>query len=597
MTTLQQLATSQSGLPTRINENFASVSPAALFGMNPQTTNGLTWGYYGGVVNNAGTLTTIADGTVTLTNSATNYVEATSAGIVQVNTSGFTSGNIPLYQIVVSGSLPTTISDMRVSGMANIAAASGGFSIDYANPGTGNLTLLGSTVATGAAPGYVESSPTGRYVYTANGFGNSISQFAVGADGTLSTITTAIGAFSNPVYLDTDLLERWLYAACNTSNDIAQFTIGTNGALTSIGANVAAGNGVAAVKVHPNGKFLYAVNTSANTLQYYSINQTTGAITSIGTIATGTNPTDLDIDPTGKYLVVSNKTGGTNIGSVSSYILTNGVPTANGSAISVTSNAFGIKFHPNSQHVYVANVDTLNTGSLAISIDIFPCNTSTGVLGTKSNFSLSGTSNNQGLTLDIDRLGRYLAIANPYNGNARTARIAQNGSLTINSVISGNGSGIAFEASLRFAYSASSGSNVIQRYIVDDFRAGSGGFYGSVYIGGEIHDSGERLALMSNTAPTIGSGFGTSPTITANNTSAFKIVIGSGGTASSGVINLPAAPNGWIAEANDLTNPLFITKQTGESTTSVTLTNYTITTMVATAWGAADELHVVCKPY
>ncbi len=103
--------------------------------------------------------------------------------------------------------------------------------------------------------------------------------------------------------------------------------------------------------------------------------------------------------------------------------------------------------------------------------------------------------------------------------------------------------------------------------------------------------------LVSATSPTISSGFGTSPSIPASNgTAAFRINVGSGGTANSGVVGLPTAPTGWNCYANDLstTGPnVFATHQTASSTTSATLTNYN-NSGTATAWHANDILAVSC---
>jgi hypothetical protein len=99
--------------------------------------------------------------------------------------------------------------------------------------------------------------------------------------------------------------------------------------------------------------------------------------------------------------------------------------------------------------------------------------------------------------------------------------------------------------------------------------------------------------LTSATAPTISSGFGTSPSIVNNNgTATFTINVGTGGTATSGVIGLPAATNGWRVTCDDLTTQsasVFITKQTASSTTTATVTQFN-TSGVATAWAASDIL-------
>lgn len=105
---------------------------------------------------------------------------------------------------------------------------------------------------------------------------------------------------------------------------------------------------------------------------------------------------------------------------------------------------------------------------------------------------------------------------------------------------------------------------------------------------------------VSSTAPTISSGFGTSPSIVASNgTAAFQVNVGTGGTASSGVIGLPAATNGWSCSVADVTTQstsVFLTKQTASTTTSVTVTNYN-TAGAATAWVASDKLNFLCMAY
>jgi hypothetical protein len=102
--------------------------------------------------------------------------------------------------------------------------------------------------------------------------------------------------------------------------------------------------------------------------------------------------------------------------------------------------------------------------------------------------------------------------------------------------------------------------------------------------------------IISATAPTISSGFGTSPSVVHyNGTAVFTVNVGTGGTASSGVIGLPTAANGWAVHCDDVTmqsTSVFITKQTASSTTSATITQYS-DAAVPTAWAAHDIL--VCQ--
>lgn len=112
-TNLDTISASQAQKEVTANALHDAGSPATLFGRRASTSAGLTWGYYGGRILVDGVLTTIANGTVALTASATNYVEATRAGVVSKNTSGFTAGSIPLYTVVAGSSTVTSYTDER----------------------------------------------------------------------------------------------------------------------------------------------------------------------------------------------------------------------------------------------------------------------------------------------------------------------------------------------------------------------------------------------------------------------------------------------------------------------------------------------------
>lgn len=84
------------------------------FSTDVAACSGLTYGYFGGVIVNAGALSRIAKGTIALTNTATNYVERTAAGVVSVNTSGWTTGKYAMAKVVCAGGVITSIEDWRV---------------------------------------------------------------------------------------------------------------------------------------------------------------------------------------------------------------------------------------------------------------------------------------------------------------------------------------------------------------------------------------------------------------------------------------------------------------------------------------------------
>jgi hypothetical protein len=107
-------------------------------------------------------------------------------------------------------------------------------------------------------------------------------------------------------------------------------------------------------------------------------------------------------------------------------------------------------------------------------------------------------------------------------------------------------------------------------------------------------ESLNSVLLISATAPTIASGFGTTPTIPkSNGTAAFQINVGTGGTASSGVITMPAATTGWMVTITPNGAPQAAAEifAVPTSTTQVTITNYTASTGVALAWNASQVLN------
>lgn len=106
---LNQLDPAQFGIEVTINENFAALGVAALFGIKSNVGLGLV--LYGGYIG----ATLVAEQTLTLAaNAAQIFVEADAAtGTVTMNASAFTSGKMPLYQMATNANGPTSIVDRR----------------------------------------------------------------------------------------------------------------------------------------------------------------------------------------------------------------------------------------------------------------------------------------------------------------------------------------------------------------------------------------------------------------------------------------------------------------------------------------------------
>lgn len=122
-THLDILSASQAQKEVTANALFNAGSPATLFGRRESACNLLTWGYYGGKILVGGVVTSISNGTVSLTASNTNYIEADNAGTVSANLTGFTAGKTPLYTAVCGGSTVTSYTDHRLIDVSNPRAA------------------------------------------------------------------------------------------------------------------------------------------------------------------------------------------------------------------------------------------------------------------------------------------------------------------------------------------------------------------------------------------------------------------------------------------------------------------------------------------
>lgn len=159
---LDLIATDQAQKEVTANAALNAASPAMLFARRATTTSLLTWGVYGGRWNGAA----IANSTVTLTPSATNYVVALrSTGAVSVSTATTNWDNatdyMRLFQVVTSSTAPTSWEDHRQCyGSTGGSGGSGGAgdvvgptsSTDNALPrfdGAGGKTLQASGVLVG----------------------------------------------------------------------------------------------------------------------------------------------------------------------------------------------------------------------------------------------------------------------------------------------------------------------------------------------------------------------------------------------------------------------------------------------------------------
>lgn len=153
------------------------MSQAALF--SRYNSSGLIWYYYGGTMIVDGVVTQIANNTVTLSASATNYIEANRSGTVTKNTTGFTAGMIPLYTAVTSATTITSYTDCRgqwqplhIPSKASVAVTDADVTLTQAQAACRYLTTTGiltgnrNVIVPNDWEGIVYCSNTGAFTTT-----------------------------------------------------------------------------------------------------------------------------------------------------------------------------------------------------------------------------------------------------------------------------------------------------------------------------------------------------------------------------------------------------------------------------------------------
>ena len=177
---LSLLVQSQSGKEATANALWNSMSQSALF--SRYSSSGLIWFYYGGTMIVDGVVTQIANNTttgVTLTASATNYIEADRSGTVTKNTTGFTAGRIPLYTAVTNATTITSYTDCRgqwqplhISSKTSVAVTGADVTLTQAQAACRYLTTTGiltgnrNVIVPNDWEGIVYCSNTGAFTTT-----------------------------------------------------------------------------------------------------------------------------------------------------------------------------------------------------------------------------------------------------------------------------------------------------------------------------------------------------------------------------------------------------------------------------------------------
>jgi len=135
-TSVPQMA-SGDNIEAHINALTDQTSATQFLSRNYETSTGLTWGYIGGYTHRAGAFTSIANGTVTLTGSTTNYVEYDPYAGTVTNSTSRTANKVLLYTVATSSTAATSWTDYR------LPRALGGRVLTIDVAGSSDTTLTG----------------------------------------------------------------------------------------------------------------------------------------------------------------------------------------------------------------------------------------------------------------------------------------------------------------------------------------------------------------------------------------------------------------------------------------------------------------------
>jgi hypothetical protein len=172
MSQLQQLSSSQVSPEVPINENFETLEHQAVYGKDHTTTAGLTWGYVGGRWGGF----SITAGTLTLTNTAANYlVVAMATGVISTSTTttnwNDSDNYLRVYKVTTASSVVTAVEDHRAGpggvhgGGANTGA---GAALTDVNVWSKNQSVAPSALTDGATIS-VDASLSNNFKVTLEG--------------------------------------------------------------------------------------------------------------------------------------------------------------------------------------------------------------------------------------------------------------------------------------------------------------------------------------------------------------------------------------------------------------------------------------------
>lgn len=138
-------------------------------------------------------------------------------------------------------------------------------------PGTGAVSVI-DREATGGGPTHVETD--GRFVFTANYGGGSVSVFPLEADGTLRPASATLRSGSETHQVVVDRAREHLYVPSKGEDLVAQYTLGADGPAPSDPPTVGTrrGSGPRHLALDPSQTHAYVIHESDRTVTVHDVN-------------------------------------------------------------------------------------------------------------------------------------------------------------------------------------------------------------------------------------------------------------------------------------------------------------------------------------
>ncbi len=269
-------------------------------------------------------------------------------------------------------------------------------------------SIIGSPFPGGSSPATILLSPSGKFAYSSNQTGNSISLLSVDPQtGFLNEILPRTPTRVGPASMVMNSGGTFLFVANVVTNNISVYTMdSSSGALKEIsGSPFATGSSPLGLAISPSGNYLYVANSNLATVSGYAIGSD-GSLQAVpgSPFAAGRLPRGLAISPSGKFLYVANSQDGT----ISGF----GINGSTGALTAIPGSPYAASITPNSIPVSLVVDPTEKYVVVALnqqtSLAGFALDSSTGALSTLA--SMTASTVGSPVMVNFDSTGKYLLV-------------------------------------------------------------------------------------------------------------------------------------------------------------------------------------------